>query len=50
MILYFLLKIEEPFEIFRKTFNKGNASISTIEFDKEFNIKKIDIANNEHLI
>ena len=50
MILYHLLKIEEPFEIFRKSFNKENASISTLEFDEKLNLKKIDIANNEHLI
>jgi len=50
MILYHLLKIKESFEIFRKQINKTNASISTIEFDKNFNVINFDIGNDEHLI
>ena len=50
MILYHLLKIKESFEIFRKQVNKSNASISTIEFDKNFNVINFEIGNNQHLI
>jgi len=49
-ILYHLLKIKEPFDIYRKQFIKYNSSISTIEFDENLNVINYDIANNEHLI
>jgi len=50
MLIYHLLKIKESFEIFRKENVKPNASISTIEFDENFNVVNFEIGNNEHLI
>ncbi len=50
MLLFHLLKIKESFEIFRKKVRKENTSISSIEFDKDFNIIDFKIADNEHLI
>jgi len=48
-ILYYLLKIKEPFDIYRKQFIKYNSSISTIEFNKNLEVINSEIANDEHL-